>query len=260
LQCLESTYASPTRIEAANVLYSVSSGSQDAIASLLRNRAHVALVAAITSLNPSSPHRLKVALARALRTLMGSLADHSGPQLWGILPSTSLQLRKESQFALEELFQPNSLDSWLPLVRDSAFYPFLCIAISTSVRTPAHRTVLCEWMPPAERSKASKGKRGWETTPLSPSGPSFSSASASQGWVIRQLLASSLEQTTASQAVAPSLEALAALCQDNPTGCALLRADLPSNSVELSPTGSLQPFLLQLRSPSPEVRIATTQL
>lgn len=121
--------------------------------------------------------------------------------------------------------------------------------------------VLCEWMPPADRAKASKGKRGWEKqpTPLSPSGASFSSPT-SQGWVIRQLLRSLLEQTAASQAVAPSLEALAALCQDNPTGCALLRADLPSNSAEVSPTGSLQPFLLQLRSPSPEVRIATTQL
>lgn len=194
---------------------------------------------------------------------MGTLADHSpGPQLWGILHSTPLHLRKEAQFALEELFQPTSLDSWLPLLHDSVFYPFLCVAISTSVRTPAHRSVICEWMPPAERAKASKGKRGWEkpATPLSPSGASFTTAT-SQGWVIRHLLASSLEQTAATtQAVVPSLEALAALCQDNPTACALLRVDLGVHSTDHSSSGALQPLLLQLRSPNPDVRLATAQL
>lgn len=243
-----------------------SSGSQDAISSLLRHRAHAALLVAITSLAPSTPHRLKLALGRALRTLMNTLSDLSGPQQRGILPSVPIQLRKEAQFALEELFQPTSLDGWLPLLQDSTFYPFIAATISTSVRTPAHRTLVCEWLPPTERAKASKGKRGWEkpTTPLSPSNTSFASTSLIHGSAIHQLLTMALDDTVSSATIAVSLEALAALCQDSPSTCASLRSDLSSLATTSSSSGDaashLQPLLQRLRTPSPEIRIASAQL
>lgn len=60
---------------------------------------------------------------------------------------------------------------------------FIAQLLASGVRTPAHRTTVAEWVPPVERMKEVKGKRGWEKPDIarSPSMPG--------GWVIRSLTA-----------------------------------------------------------------------
>lgn len=200
---------------------------------------------------------------------MCSLADLAGPQRRGILPSVPPSLRKAAHSVLDDFLQPQSLDIWLPYLQDASFHPLLCTTIANSIRTSPHRSAICEWMPPAERTKASKGKRGWEkratsiTSPTAASLTPFSPGVPTQSWVLPQLLRSITVQGNNSPKVAVSLEALAALCQDNPMACSFLRTD---HSVSFSPVagegsaGYMQSLLLLQRSSSPDVRIAVNEL
>lgn len=201
------------------------------------------------------------------------------------------------------------MDIWLPLLNDDTFYSFVCSILATSVRTPAHRSVVCEWTPPNERAKASKGKRGWEKpivsslsihSPGSADPPLAAHMTASSpithgaqtsvvggshhqgtGFIIRHLLSAIAPgSTNTSQLI--SLEALAALCKDNPSVDSLFwklereRTDSygPSSSpivLTHSPVesrlparhhinSSLQSILDLLQSSNPEVRLAAIHL
>ncbi|PVF98172.1 ARM repeat-containing protein [Serendipita vermifera] len=271
LQCLDQNYGTSTRIEAANVLYSVSSGSDEAISQLLRLHAVTNLLQAITGVDETTPKLLRVALGRALRTLICSLAEYAGPQIWGINPPVSQRLRKDAQSVLEEFFQTPSLDIWLPLLQDQSLYTFVCTTIAIGVRNAAHRSLLCEWLPVAERSKLSKGKRGWEKPPSF--GASSSSAMSpvvapTYGWVLRQLLVPIYGKDTPPAALLTSVEALTALLKDNPSACALLRSDSHANhtssasssSTDIPHGSTLHSILQHLQSADSELRIATSHL
>jgi armadillo repeat-containing protein 8 len=231
------------------------------------------LLSATSQLHAETPSRLRVALGRALRTFMCSLADCSGPQRCGILPSVDIHLRKEAQAALDDFLQPISLDVWIPFLQDSSLYPLLCTTIASSIRTTAHRNAVCDWLPPAERAKASKGKRGWEKRPSVTSPTTSSSAipfsplvAPSHSWVLRHLLLAVTTQGGSASKIAVSLEALAALCKDNPSACAFLRIDgsvapvTPGGETSSSTTSHMQSLLLLQRSSNPEIRITANEL
>ncbi|KIM31631.1 hypothetical protein M408DRAFT_14832 [Serendipita vermifera MAFF 305830] len=261
LQCLSLEYTSSTRIEAANVLYSLSSGSQSTLAQLVKHNALTSLLTSLSQLDAQSSPRLKAALGRAVRTLVCSLADLIGPQRWGILPTVPAHLRQSAHVALDDFLQPPALDIWLPLLQDATLYPFLCATIANGIRTHTHRTALCEWLPPAERAKANKGKRGWEKraasiTSPAPSSAPFSPVPHAPSWVLHELLRGSTSQGATSPKVAASLEALAALCKDNPAACSFLKSDTGPNGEG----GYMQSLLLLQRSSNPEVRIAINEL
>ena len=247
-------------------------GSQDALEQLLKLNVLDFLLPALATVDASSPQRLKLAYGRALRSLIGSLADCCGLHLWGILPSSSPELRKRAQFALEELYQPSALDVWLPHLDDPALHVFICGTMSTGVRTPAHRTALCEWKPLAERSKASKGKRGWEKTSASITSPTSLSlittltwTSPGFSWLVRHLASAVFEADVSEGSVISSLEALTSLCKDNPSVSVNLWIENASTSPVATTHGDsmtikLRPFLQLLRSPSPDIQIATAHL
>ena len=79
--------------------------------------------------------------------------------------------------------QIDALDVYLPLLCDASTQTCISIALllANSIRLPAYRAAVSEWLPPPERHKEVKGKRGWEKAenPKSPS--------RSGGWVARQL-------------------------------------------------------------------------
>lgn len=196
---------------------------------------------------------------------MCSLADLAGPQRWGILPTVPTSLRKAAHSTLDDVMQPASLDIWLPLLQDTSLYPLICTTIAQSIRTFTHRILLCEWLPPAERAKANKGKRGWEKRAASITSPATPASTIvpAQSWLLRELLRAVAVQGNTSK-IAVSLEALATLCKDNPVACAFIKSD---SSAPLSPTvtptsegGYVQSLLLLQRSSSADVRIATNEL
>lgn len=250
------------------------SGSHVAISQLLKHKTPTTLIAAIRQIDSGTPSSLKAALGRAFRTFLCSLADCSGPQRWGILPSVEPRLRKEAQSALDDFLLPASMDVWVPLIQDATLYPFLCATIANGIRTPAHRNALCGWLPPAERAKASKGKRGWATSATSPSTASSTapfppSSTATSSWILRYLLQAVTSQGNAPSTIAPSLGALAALCKDNLAACTSLRTDsstatarqsTPGSEANSSPSGYIRSLLLMQRSSNPEVRIGANEL
>jgi armadillo repeat-containing protein 8 len=244
-------------------------GSDEAISQLLRLHAVSNLLQAIAGVDGTTPKLLRVALGRALRTLVCSLADCAGPQMWGITPQISQQLRKDAQSTLDEFFQIPSLDIWVPLLHDPSLYSFVCTTIAVGVRTAPHRALLCEWLPTAERSKLSKGKRGWEK-PSNSFGASSSSAlspaaAPTYGWIVRQLLVSVCGKDASSQILTTSVDALTALLEDNPSACAILRADSNTNhtssvGADNTHSSNLQAILQHLQSADSELRIATSHL
>jgi hypothetical protein len=78
------------------------------------------------------------------------------------------------------------LNIFLPLLADPSSQTNIAIAqlISTTVRSEAHRNAVIEWLPPAERSKEIKGRRGWEKKEMVNS----SSPARQGGWVVRLLV------------------------------------------------------------------------
>jgi hypothetical protein len=80
----------------------------------------------------------------------------------------------------------NCLNIFLPLLADPSSQINISIAqlIASAVCSEAHRNAVIEWMPPAERSRDIKGRRGWEKTEL----VNFNSPARQGGWVIRLLI------------------------------------------------------------------------
>ncbi|KAG0707819.1 ARM repeat-containing protein [Suillus ampliporus] len=134
---------------------------------------------------PDDAVQLKPALARGLRVLSTAIAEVVGPSQLG-LRTWSSDLRSEAKATLSYLFEFDCLNIFLPLLTDSSSQTNIAIAqlISTTVRSEAHRNAVAEWLPPAERSKEIKSRRGWEKKELITSG----SPARQGGWVVRLLV------------------------------------------------------------------------
>jgi hypothetical protein len=173
------------RIESAHVIASISYGSEVALVSLIRANALHAFLFALSNMKPHDPVQLKSALARGLRVLSTAIAEVVGPSQLG-LRTWSPDLRSEANVALNYLFEFDCLNIFLPLLADPSSQTNIAIAqlISTTVRSEAHRNAVIEWLPPAERSKEIKGRRGWEKKEMVNS----SSPARQGGWVVRLLV------------------------------------------------------------------------
>ncbi|KAH9484613.1 Armadillo repeat-containing protein 8 [Psilocybe cubensis] len=223
IDCLNAPYSSEKstndalRIEAAHIIASLSYGSEEALGTLLRANAHHAFVYAISYFTPSEPLSVRAAFSRALRTLAASIADVVGPSMWGLRPDRSM-IRNEARHALEYLFQTETLDIYLPLLLPpspsipAAYAVSTSIAqmLSTTIRSDVNRRAVTEWLPPAERQREVKSRRGWEKTALS--------ASHTSPWVARQLIAllGEYRREYDCKLVEACLSALAALAKENP--------------------------------------------
>ena len=228
-----------TRVEAANVIYSLSSGSSgrflcnapplhrfltvytgsnDALLCLLQADTTSALLYALSTLHATSPASLKSALGRAVRTLISSCGDAIGPSLWGMTPLSSPQLRERARLALDQFFHPDSLDIWIPFLQDHTMQPFLMGAIGHGLRSNSARQAVGEWVPPAERAKESKGRRGWEK-------PEVGAAHKGGGWVCRHLVGVVSGSAGEAQSLVQVLYALMALGKDNPALGNVLRVE-----------------------------------
>ena len=86
-------------------------------------------------------------------------------------------------YTLIHYVEIDALDVYLPLLRDHSSQTCIAIAqlLASSVRLQAYRQVVSEWLPPSERHKEVKGKRGWEKSGAS------NSPTRQGGWVSRQL-------------------------------------------------------------------------
>lgn len=188
-----------------SLLYVSYLGSLDALRTLLQFNAPQAFLFAISLFQPSDSPKLKSAFARALRALAVAIAEVVGPPQWG-LHDNSPDIRTEAKAALDYLFQVTAfvtyksrvkltcifvplqlevLDIYLPLLVDPSPQTGSSIAqlLASTVRTQAHRTAVSEWLPPTERIKEVKGKRGWEKPDAA------NSPSRQGGWVARSLTA-----------------------------------------------------------------------
>ncbi|KAL0069153.1 hypothetical protein AAF712_003839 [Marasmius tenuissimus] len=202
------------RIEAAHIIGSISLGSDDAVANLLRVDALQALLDALkdstapTTVNQPKASNLKLALARALRSLTASAADIVGPSLWGLRPDTS-DIRSEAQAALKIFFSLESLDIVLPLLSQTQTTIAVLVAelLAQSLRVMQDRMVVTEWVPPEDRQKEVRSKRGWEKA----SAHGANAPARQGGWVTRNLVVQEA-----------ALLALAALVKDNTTVAAAL--------------------------------------
>ncbi|VDB83381.1 unnamed protein product, partial [Peniophora sp. CBMAI 1063] len=171
------------KIEAAQVLSSLSFGPERALASLLSANTHHALLYALSHPSTLASPQLRAAYTRTLRVLAGACADIVGPSLWGVKEHESVY-RDEARGVLDWLYQRDALDIFLPLLLDPspAVCTSICLTLSTSLRIPPHRAAVTDWVPPLDRAKeASKPRRGWERP------DSSSSVRQGGGWVVRTL-------------------------------------------------------------------------
>ncbi|KAH9930763.1 ARM repeat-containing protein [Fomitopsis serialis] len=216
------------RIEAAHVIASLSYGSSDALRTLLRFNAHQAFLYAISVFQPTEPPRLKAAFARALRALAVAIADAVGPSQWGLRNDAPVDVRNEARMALDYLFQVDILDIYLPLLTEPSLQTSTPIAqlLGSAVRNEEHQAAVADWLPPVERLKEVKGKRGWEKLDAT------KSPSRQGGWVTRQLTA--LLQRKDSKVQEAVLGAVACLARDNPTVAAGLAKASPDREATLT--------------------------
>ncbi|PFH46706.1 hypothetical protein AMATHDRAFT_154006 [Amanita thiersii Skay4041] len=212
------------RIEAAHIISSLSYGPANALATLLHAGAPQAILYAISRFGPTDPAGLRAAFARALRALSTSMADIVGPSQWGLSPDYSgMSIREEATRAVDLIFHTDSLDVYLPLLSTSLSSPSTSTPTSTSIaqllasgiRTEAHRTVISEWLPPADRasnSRAANKSRRWEKASIT---ASANSPIRYGGWVAMTL--SGLLASRDIKLQEAALSALAALAKDNPS-------------------------------------------
>jgi armadillo repeat-containing protein 8 len=76
------------------------------------------------------------------------------------------------------------LDVYLPLLEDKSSQIVISIALmlTSTLCAQVYRTKVTEWLPPAERAKETRGKRGWER-------PNLIDLKTKQGggWVAKRL-------------------------------------------------------------------------
>ncbi|KAJ7774691.1 ARM repeat-containing protein [Mycena olivaceomarginata] len=234
VQCLnDDPREEDLRIEAAHVIASISYGSEAVLGTLLRCDAPRAFLYAISMLGTDDTAALRAAFARGLRALAIAIADTVGPSQWGLREERA-SIKKEAEAALDYLFQAESLDLYLPPLVDPSLQTRTSIAQlrGFAARNAEHRTAVSTWLPPEDRLKEVKTKRGWETT--------IASANARNrqgGWVCRN-----------SQA---ALWGLATIAKDNSTVAAALVK---------SPTDRDGPSLLAFALTLAKSRSTETQL
>ncbi|GLB39316.1 putative ARM repeat-containing protein [Lyophyllum shimeji] len=242
--------ASPVdiRIEAAHVIASLSYGSDEALLSLLHANAPQAFLYAIAHFQPDDPPSLRAAFARALRALTVSIADVVGPSQWGLGPESSIA-QNDAKDALEHLFQLEALDTLLPLLADPGSSPHTATSIAqllaSAIRARHHRTTVSEWLPPPDRAKEVKTRRGWEKTSAVTVGPARQG-----GWVARQLTALLKSRDVKLQEAA--LNALAALAKENPD----VANALAKPSLDREQPSPLAAVLTLAKSRSADVQLA----
>lgn len=174
-------------------------GSEAVLGTLLRCDAPRAFLYAISKFGPDDKASLRPAFARGLRALAIAIADTVGPSQWGLRDERST-IKNDAEAALDYLFQvtkllagsvwqltgtqSESLDLYLPLLVDHSPQTRTSIAqlLGFSVRNAEHRTAVATWLPPEDRLKEVKTKRGWEKTVASANAPNRQG-----GWVCRNL-------------------------------------------------------------------------
>lgn len=82
--------------------------------------------------------------------------------------------------------QVSSLDVWLPFLISNSVQVSASIAwvVASCVRHQRHRDAVTQWLPPADRSKETKGKRGWERPDVGNS----NAPGRSGGWLVRNII------------------------------------------------------------------------
>ncbi|KAF8575788.1 ARM repeat-containing protein [Ramaria rubella] len=222
-----------SRIEAAHIVSSLSYGSQAAMESLLAARLQQTLIHSLSNLQSSDPDSLVSALARALKTFSTALADIIGPPLWGIQIEES-DVKSNAISALEEIFQARQrtiiscylalnavsfLDVWLPFLASHSLQVSVSVAwiVASCVRIQRHRDAVTQWLPPTERSKETKGKRGWERPDVGKS----DAPGRGGGWLVRNIF--ELIKCKDFKVQEAALSALAAVVKDTPSLVAVLR-------------------------------------
>ncbi|KAJ7506146.1 ARM repeat-containing protein [Mycena galericulata] len=173
------------RIEAAHVIASISYGSEAVLGTLLRCDAPRAFLYAISKFTVDDSAALRSAFARGLRALAIAIADTVGPSQWGLREERSA-IKSDAEAALDYLFETDSIDLYLPLLVDHAPQTRISIVqlLGFSVRTAEHRSAVVTWLPPEDRQKEVKTKRGWEKTAASANAPNRQG-----GWACRTLTA-----------------------------------------------------------------------
>ncbi|KAK1224038.1 hypothetical protein PQX77_013060 [Marasmius sp. AFHP31] len=255
LQSLVKCLSKPSieiRIEAAHIIGSISLGSDDAVANLLRVDALQALLDALKdstappTVDQPKASSLKLALVRALRSLTASAADIVGPSLWGLRPDTS-DIRSEAQAALKIFFSPESLDIVLPLLAQSQTAIAVLVAelLAQSLRVMQDRMAVTEWVPPEDRQKEARSKRGWEKA----SAHGVNAPTRQGGWVTRNLvvmLGNRVYKASRNCVQEAALLALAALVKDNhPVAVALVENEVLTSVIDIP-----------VRSKIPDVQLA----
>ncbi|KAF8498328.1 ARM repeat-containing protein [Gautieria morchelliformis] len=232
------------RIEAAHIVSSLSYGSREALKSLLTARLHHVLIYSLSIIQPSDSDGLVSALTRALKAFSTALADIVGPPLWG-LHVEHAELKPDAVAALEEIFQVSSMDVWLPFLLSSATQVSISIAwvVASCVRHQRHRDAAIQWLPPADRSKETKGKRGWERPDIGNS----NAPGRGGGWLVRNII--ELYRCKDFKVQEAALSALAAVIKDSRSVVSVLRR--PHTSED-----ALAPIIALIRSRHIDVQLA----
>ncbi|KAJ7841193.1 ARM repeat-containing protein [Mycena olivaceomarginata] len=225
------------RIETAHVIASISYGSEAVLGTLLRCDAPRAFLYAISKFEPDD--------TPALRSAFAPVAETVGPSQWG-LREERVAIKNEAEAALDYLFQAESLDLYLPLLVDPSAQTRTSIAqlLGFAVRNAEHRTAVATWLPPEDRLKEVKTKRGWEKTTASANAPNRQG-----GWVCRNL--TSLIYGNDAKLQEAALWGLATIAKDNATVAGALRK---------SPTDRDDPSLLAFALTLAKSRSTETQL
>ncbi|KAJ7722363.1 ARM repeat-containing protein [Mycena metata] len=215
------------RIEAAHVVASISYGSEAVLGTLLRFEAPRAFLYAISKFVPEDTATLRSAFARGFRALAIAVADTVGPSQWGLREERS-SIKNDAEAALDYLFQPESLDLYLPLLLDPSARVSIARLLAFAVRNAEHRTAVVTWLPPEDRLKEVKTKRG-------PNAPSRQG-----GWACRNLTA--LVDSKDAKLQEAALWGLASIAKDNANvAAALTRSSVDRAALTTHPTNTIPP-------------------
>ncbi|KAF7292705.1 hypothetical protein MIND_01168700 [Mycena indigotica] len=199
------------RIEAAQVIASISYGSEAVLATLLRCDAPRAFLYALSKLTLEDGPAVRAAFTRGLRALTSALADTVGPSQWGLMEERTAGLRNLAEGALDLVFQTESLDVILPLLEDRVVPVAVSIAqlLGLAIRNTTYRVTVVEWIPPQQRIKTDmRSNRGWEKSAVPPNNTDIHGS-----WICRQL--TKLVCGRDSQLQEAALWALSVITKDN---------------------------------------------
>lgn len=77
------------------------------------------------------------------------------------------------------------MDVWLPFLVSNCAQASISIAwvVASCARTQRYRDIVIQWLPPIDRTKETKGKRGWERPDVGKS----NAPGRGGGWLVRNL-------------------------------------------------------------------------